>query len=75
MPTKLTFEQHTIEAYGKSAFQIKLEVAAAYFNKTEHATRLHANDAWLAAEIFIEEMRNRYEKTNPDRTPVCDVGS
>jgi hypothetical protein len=62
------FLQYVLETYGKSVYQIELEVACASFvasdapGKTrQDAAERAAKHAWENAGIFIESMKRNYE--------------
>jgi hypothetical protein len=63
------FLQYVLETYGKSVYQIELEVACASFLADEGspsqtrqvALEGAAKRAWESAEIFIESMKSNYE--------------
>ena len=57
-----TFAQYVLSTYGKSVYQIKLEVAAAFF--VAHR-ELGPREAWEAANGFITEMIQRKSQHAP----------
>jgi hypothetical protein len=58
-----TFAQYVMELYGKSVYQIELEVAGTYFVYHPAAT---AEEAWRQAETFLKEMEKRWIKAQPE---------
>jgi hypothetical protein len=62
----MTFEQHILHKYGKSVFQIKLEVAIPMMGLAQGVTHKEAASlAWTRAEAFIDEMRLREPVAGP----------
>lgn len=57
----MTFEQHTMATYGKSVYQIRLEVAIGWQANQSGYTGGTAVTAWQMADEFIEAMRARWE--------------
>lgn len=53
------FRQFVIERYGKSTYQIALELAMGEYIQGDDATH-----SWRRAEIFLDEMMGRYLDTN-----------
>ena len=54
-----TFPQYVLSTYGKSIYQIRLEVAVAYFiahSQDDTPFMLEAEEAWQAADAFGSEM-------------------
>jgi hypothetical protein len=58
----MTFEQHVIATYGKSVYQIRLEVAIGWQAHQTGYTRGTAITARQMADEFIEAMRARWER-------------
>ncbi len=65
-----TFDQYVLSTYGKSVYQIRLEIAEGKFAALllTNSTQRDAQAAWLCAEIFIAEMRRQWQ-SQPE--PPC----
>jgi hypothetical protein len=64
----MTFEQHIIEKYRRSVFEIELEVAmttVAFLSNVTHKEA--ASEAWARADAFMDELRLREPIAGPSR--------
>lgn len=55
---ELNFKQWVLEIYGKSIYQIELEVAIAEY--CSH--KLQPHEAWLRAQKFLRDMEEQYNR-------------